>query len=180
MQLCYIGRDIARRDPAKFLDGLRAKYPAVSETGIQEIARTELGKTPPRYPQEVVHLFGADVLSEDVTTMAAWPWISAYFRRVLQQSDDDAKQRLIDPADLSRTYVWRRTNGWTQEVSDADVAVIRQSSARTWFRDTERFGAFVPTRMWDLPVIESHTFDNQFDADAYRKDQQRKARWRGV
>lgn len=178
-RLTFIGHDVLRRDPVKFLDGLRQRFPNVSETGIQEIAKRELGKTPPRYDRYVQCLFGEDILTDDVTTIPAWRWLTPILRRQIQGVPIEQRRELVDPKGMSATYVWRKDNGWVQEVTDSDADILRASNARTWFRDTDAFGTHVPTRMWDFPVIESQSFDNMFDANAYRKDQQRKQQWRG-
>lgn len=178
-RLTFIGHDVLRRDPITFLEGLRQRFPNVSETGIQAIAKRELGKKPPRYDQYVQGLFGEDILTDDVTTIAAWRWLTPILRREVQQASLEQRRAMVDPKGLSATYVWRKDNGWVQEVTDSDADILRASGARTWFRDTDMFGTHVPTRMWDFPVIETHTFNNQFDANAYRKEQHRQQQWRG-
>lgn len=176
----FIGMDVARRNLPAVVAGLRRKYPNISETGVHEMAKAELTMSPPRYPQHVVHLFGADILSADLTTIPAWPLVEPVFQDQLRNTPVQDRGRMIDPVGLSRTYVWRQTANWVQEVTAADVDVIRRSEARTWFRSVERHGLWIPHRAWDLPVLDSVAFTDPTEAKRYERDQQRTKQWNGV
>lgn len=187
VRLVFIGKDTSRRNLPMFLDSLRQRYPNVSETGIQEMAKAELTKVPPRYSRYVEHLIGRDILSDDPTKILAWPHMTmteqskAVDLRTGQIKPESERLRMLDPfCALENTYVWRKENGWVQTVTDSDAEIIRASLARTWFRDVDRFGDQVPVRAWDLPVIESTGFNDLNEAKRFEKDLQRTKQWRGL
>lgn len=185
IRLEFIGRDVIRRDPMKFLEQLRERFPNVSEKGLHAIAGAEFEKRKPRHNRHVVCLFGRDILSEDPTTIPAWPLMTADLRnRVLHpeqyQQTSGKRENLIDPVDLQTTYVWRHSADWIQEVSDHDAEVLRRSPARGWFRDVDRHGLYVPGRAWDFPVKERHEAPTLQEAAAIRRDLTRKKTWNGV
>ena len=180
IRLEFIGREVIRKDPMKFLEQLRAKFPNVSEKGLHAIAGAEFEKRHPRTPRMVVHLFGRDILSDDLTSIPAWPLIDPKEKRVLVNATRERREQMIDPQELSRTYVWRQSAGWVQEVTDHDADVLRRSTARGWFRNIDAHGPFVPTRAWDFPVKERHTAGTLADAQAIVRDVTRKKTWNGV
>jgi len=180
-RLEFIGREVIRRDPMKFLDELRAKYGAtVSERGIQEIAAREFQRRKPRNPAMVVHLFGRDILTDDLTTIEAWPMVDPKEKRVLERLTPAQREKKVDPEGLSKTYVWRKSNGWVQDVTEADAEVLRRSTARGWFRDIDVKGPFVVQRAWDFPVAERYEAGSIQDAQAIVRDVTRKKQWKGV
>ena len=181
IRLEFIGKDVIRRDPMKFLEQVREKYPTLSERGLHEVAGAEFEKRKPRHKNHVVHLFGRDILSDDLTSIAAWPLITPAFRRVLaDRKAAGTIGTLIDPEDLGQTYVWRHDHGWIQEVTDADADVLRRSKARAWFRNVDNHGLFVPGRAWDFPVKERYEAPNMTEAQAIVRDLTRKKTWKGV
>lgn len=179
--LLYKGQDIARRNVPALLDGLRAKYPNVTETALHEIVKVELARETPRQPGIVQALFGEDIRTEDVTTIEAWDLLTPFFQRLLRNPAAEGRtiEDIIDPRGMSRTYVWRQENHWLQVVTDADAAIIRQSGAATWFRDAAR-GDYVVPRAWDLPVRQSFEFMDPAEAKRFERDQRRKKQWSGV
>lgn len=180
IRLEFIGFHVVRKDPMKFLTMLREKFPNVSEKGIHAIAAEEFEKRHPRTPRLVVHLFGRDILSDDVTTMAAWPLVDEKERRWLLQWPLAQRETKLDPPGLSRTYVWRKSAGWVQEVTDADADVLRRSTAAPWFRDVDKHGLWTPTRAWDFPVKERFEAPTIADGKAFVRDQTRRKTWNGV
>jgi hypothetical protein len=179
IRLEFVGRDITRRDPMKFLAELRAKYPTLTERGLHEVAGREFARKKPRNPAMVVHLFGEDITADDLETIAAWPIIDPKEKRVLLRLSPAERAGKVDPQGLGQTYVWRESNGWTQEVTDADAAVLRRSTARTWFRDIDAHGPFVVARAWDFPVAERQAVPNLHEAQKFLADVTRKPQWTG-
>lgn len=176
----FIGKPSPRRDMNAYYDELRAKYPSLSERGLHEVTKAELERTPPRYSKYVLHLFGQDIATNDPTTLPVWPWMTDYERgRVLSIPIAD-RPRLVDPAGLSRTYVWRKDTDWVQDVTDADVEVIRLSEARTWFRNVEKHGRWTPERAYDFPVLETHPMRDWSDVESFERDRERKPAWNGI
>lgn len=180
VRLEFLGRDIVRRDPMKFLDQLRAKYPSLNERGLHEVAGREFVKKKPRNPAMVVHLFGEDIATAELETIAAWPIMDPKEKRVLLKLTPEQRAARVDPKGLSRTYVWRESNQWTQEVTDADAAVLRESAARTWFRDIDAHGPFVVARAWDFPVAERYEAPTVAEGKRFVADVTRKQQWKGV
>lgn len=144
-----------------------------------EVVRGLLFLDPPRIDQLVVHLWGADILSDDPTSIPAWSLVSREFRDIVLTASNDQKQRMIDPEGLSTSYVWCKAGNWVQEVSETDVEVIRNSDARTWFRDPERFGPFTPINAFAFPVVETVPINGADDLRQFRRDQRRKTVWTG-
>ena len=179
-RLEYIGREIIRRDPMKFLDQLRAKYPTLTERGLHEVAGREFSKRHPRHDRQVIHLFGEDIASEDIETIPAWPIVDPKEKRVLLKLTPAERMAKVDPQGLSRTYVWRASNQWVQDVTDADAAVLRASTARGWFRDYDTHGPFVPQQTWDFPVAERFEAANPAEGKRFIADVTRKQQWKGV
>lgn len=180
MYLEFIGKPSPRRDLNAFHDELRAKYPQLSERGVHEVTKAELERTPPRYPGYVLHLIGEDIMTNDPSTIPAWPWMTGYERGRVMSTPLDERSRLVDPKGLARTYVWRKETDWVQDVTDADLEVIRLSDARTWFRNIERYGRWTPERAYDFPVIETHPMQEWNDVEAFRRDRERKPMWNGL
>lgn len=176
----YIGKGVAKRHTMAFLDGLRRKFPLISEAGLHEIAKSELVKTPPRDKHTVQQLIGADVLAEDVTMIDAWPLLTKTVQSLILRTPAAHRHQLIDPEGLSRTYVWRASTDWLAQVEDADAEIIFRSAARHWFQNIERHGRFTPVRAWDLPVVEREGFVDLHEAKRYEKDLQRKPLWNGM
>lgn len=176
-RLEFIGREAIRRDPMKFLEQLRAKYPNLSERGLHEVAGAEFQKRKPRNPAMVVHLFGEDILADDLSTIEAWPIVDPKEKRVLERLTVEQRRKKVDPQGLSKTYVWRKSNGWVQDVTEADAEVLRRSTAAGWFRDVDAFGRFVPQRAWDFPVAERYEATSIEEGKRFVADVTRKKQW---
>lgn len=177
--LQFVAKSRVRRDPEATAAAVRRAHPGLSEGGVIEVVRGLLFRDPPRFEGLVVHLFGADILSEDPTTIPAWPLIHPSWHDSILTGDEAARRKMIDPEGLTTTYVWCAAGNWVQEVSDVDVEVIRRSHARTWFRDPARFGAFTPPRAFDFPVIETVPIAGADDLRQFRREQRRRPQWTG-
>lgn len=198
IRLHYMGRDVIRRDAGRLLDMLRQRYPNVSEAALHQIAKAELARMPPRHKGEVLALFGADILTEDPTTIPAWGLLTAEHRSRVLNPDRYPELRgggraaLVDPQGLQHTYVWRYSNAWTQEVAPEDARVIREAEItedarrrgktppRYWFRDLDRHGPYTPMRAFDLPVVGRETFSDALEARRYEDSLKRVKQWTGV
>lgn len=176
----FVGKPSPRRNLNAFHDELRGKYPSLTERGIHEVTQAELEKTPPRYPGYVLHFFSDDILTADLTTLPTWHFFSKAEQRDMPRRTMEQRRRLVDPKGMSQTYVWRRENDWLQDVTGADVEVIRRSAARTWFRNVERHGPWTPERAYEFPVIESHPMTSKDDIEAFQRDRERKPTWHGL
>jgi len=75
------------------------------------------------------------------------------FRRFVNRSV------LISPPSLRQTYVWRLSNGWMQEVLDADYDLILSTPFnRRLFRDPDIHGIYQDLRSYDAPgIVTSRT-----------------------
>lgn len=176
----FMSQSAIRRDPIKAYDDVRRKHPGSSEQRIMQIVRGLLFQDPGRPEMLVVHLWGVDILSDDPATIPAWPLATPYWREYIVGADEAKRRALIEPScRLSTSYVWSRAGRWVQEVSDEDVEVIRQSRARTWFRDVERFGPFMPQRAFDFPVTDTVPIRSADDLKQFRREQKRTAQWTG-
>lgn len=177
-RLEFISYSIVRRNPRQFLLALREKYPTVSERDLERIAEVELWKHKPRLAHTEAFLLGADVVTDDITTIAVWPVLSAKAKRWFQRHNAAQLNAMREPQGLTQTYVWNRRNDWVQEVADADLPLIRASKAGRWFRDYDLYGPWPGfPRAWELPVAERETFTNLEDAAKFAKDVRRKKQW---
>jgi hypothetical protein len=167
--------EFAPKSPFQNIHGtaanLRANHPGISDHGVnQAVKRMLMGSRltrldnnttqqvhpgyKPRTKWRVVHLFGADIMTADLTQIPAWNWIAPGEKGRLVMHPitsgvtipDDltgkdrrdaqeilAKQYppsginrsvLIGLPGLQQTYVWRIENGWMQEVTDHDYDLI--------------------------------------------------------
>lgn len=175
----FLSMSRIRRDPAAVEAEVRRRHPGLSEAGVIEVVRGLLFQDPGRPEMLVVHLWGADILTGDPTTIPAWPLATLYWREVILNAGEAKRRAMIDPEGLSTSYVWSKAGNWVQEVSDEDVEVIRQSRARTWFRDVQRFGPFTPHRAFDFPVRDSVAIRSADDLRQFRREQKRTGQWTG-
>ena len=180
-RLEFISYSWVRRDPKRFLRALRATYPTVSPDDLEKIATVELWKHKPRLNHTEVLLFGRDVETDDLTTVAGWGDMSRKARRHLERHKAAGTlATVVSIPGLSRTYVFNQGNAWLQEVTDADAALIRDSKARTWFRDYDVYGpwqGFPP--VWELPVADRFEAKSLDDAAAFVKDVRKTKQWPG-
>lgn len=159
----YRRLEFAPRSPFHDIEGTVAKIrqanPGITDMGVNQAVKRMLTGYKSRHKGRIFHLFGADIMTADLTTIAAWPMIGEYERRRVSAHPIDAGARipddiegparramqealvsrhdyhnvnrssLISPPGLSQTYVWRLANDWMQEVADADYALILSTPA---------------------------------------------------
>lgn len=180
-RLEFISYSVIRRDPQKLRAALKAKYPTVSDANLERITEVELWKHKPRLNHTEALLFGRDILTDDLTTIAAWDAISAKAQRFLQRHHTAGTlAQAVSIDGLSQTYVWNRRNAWVQEVADPDLPLIRASKAGKWFRDYDAHGPWPGfPRAWEFPVAEREAFSNLEDAAKFAADVRKKKTWAG-
>lgn len=194
-----------------FVDRIRSAHPGISDQGVSQAVKRALTGFKPRHPSRVVHLYGADILTADLTQLPAWPHITDGEKRRIQQypiaggevipTDVDAVARrmvqedlagrinaarinrsvLISPPGLRQTYVWRASNGWVQEVQDADYDLILSTPAnRRLFRDPDIHGPYVPVRSYDAQGEVIATARNLREAEYTLRHLERRPSWQGA
>lgn len=190
-RLEFISYSVHRRDPEKFKRELRAALPTVSVEDFERIATIELVKHKPRLNHTEVNLFGRDVLTDDVTTIATWAEMSPKAQRfVRRHAAAGTLDRLVSIPGLSRSYVWNKRNAWVQDVTDADAALIRdtkhwkmpegKSPPALWFRDIDVYGPWAGfPQTWALPVVEEFRATNLDDAKRFVADVKKTKQWPG-
>lgn len=171
-RLIYTGRDSIWRDIHRFAQKVQDKYPRIQtpQQWRQLTTRTtvEQAKTA-RAPYLHVLIPGADIMAEDVTTIPAWPWISAAKQADILATPPDQRGKYINVIGLSQTYAWCDANNWTQEVEDADYDLIMATIARNVLWDPDRKGDWTPPpRAFNDPELfqfEQVPVRTQEDAD---------------
>lgn len=179
----YVGEMSPFRDAAAFVAAVKRQRPGISQRGIDEVVSRVLLTRKPRINGHVVHLWGADILTDDLANIPAAQWAEPSELAQIGALPIRDRVGLIDPRDpgLSRSYVWRWENDWIQQVTAADVEVIRGSDARAWFRDPHRAdGPYRDARSFDFPVTERETFANGAEFRDFMRDQERIPQWSGV
>lgn len=71
-------------DLAATVDKIKNAYPGITDKGVNQAIQRMLGSYNPRTPGRIVHLFGADIMTEHLETIEAWPWIGDGEKRRLQ------------------------------------------------------------------------------------------------
>lgn len=181
-RLEFISYSVHRRDPDRFKRELRQALPTVSPEDFEQIAKVELWKHKPRLNHTEVNLFGVDVLTDDVTTVASWGEMSAKAQRfVRRHAKAGTLSHLVSIPGLSRSYVWNQRNAWIQEVTDADADLMRgDPKARHWFRDYDVYGPWQGfPQTWTLPVVEEFRATNLDDAKRFVADVKKTKQWPG-
>jgi len=182
----YIGEDHPFRDIAAFVAAIKRRAPRISQAGVDQKVAEALLKRTPRTPGIVKILFGTDILTDDLESLPAWEWLTPVFRAEIGNCPMNERNRYIYATidgmiPLANSYVWRVENNWMQEVTEADVAVIRRSEARGWFRNPHRAnGPHQDPRSYDLPVMSQETFRNPAEFTDFLRDQERIPHWSGV
>jgi hypothetical protein len=180
-RLEFLSYSIVRRDPARFKRELRVRYPTMSAEDLERIATVELWKHKPRLGHTEVLLFGRDVLTDDLTTVAGWDVMSAKAQRHLRRhAAAGTLAQAVSIDGLSRTYVFNKRTDWVQEVTDADLPLIRASKARHWFRDFDKYGPWPGfPQTWALPVVDEFKATNLDDAKRFVADVKKTKQWPG-
>lgn len=177
----YIGKNKSTRNPAVLEAEVQRRHPRLTKTGILQVMRGMLFQMHNRINSEVITMLGDDICMEDVTAIAAWDDLEGDWKTALQKLSVEARRdHPMRTVGLSRTYVWRKRTGWVQQVADHDLAIIRQSPVRHWFRDVDRFGPFVPQRAFDYHAVRAPVaLDSAADLDRFRREQRRVPQWTG-
>ena len=178
-RLEFISYSPIARDPHKLFAALVRKYPNVGQAALERIAEIEVWKVKPRLDHTCVYLFGMDIFTDDLTMIEAWDAIDPSGRTYVEQHAKAGTLAKIVAIDgLSKSYAWTKRNQWVQEVTDADLPLIRNSKAKTWFRDYDRYGPWGGfQRAWEFPVAERYAFSNLDDAAKFATEVRRKQQW---
>ena len=205
----FLGAPGPWRDIKKFVAAVKAASPHLDDAQIMAIVHRENAKKRPRHNKWTFHVFGADILSDDLQSMDAWGYLPSRWQRDLplypleggrhiRSTDEDApvhlqtaiaqhgvhqvnRRSLLVPEGLSKTYVWCKANGWMQEVADADVEIIRNTRIlNLMFRDPNR--AEGPLQIQDYrrqPTGDIYRFDSVDEAKAFERDMTSRPQWNG-
>lgn len=193
---------------------VKAKHPGISDKGINQVVKLAVGEYQPRIVHQdgstarIVMLFGADIMTADLETLPAWPYLAPSAKQRLadhpivggatvdpenvQLSRAELANRLerhtvnrsalVSIAGMEQSYVWSADTPvpWTQMVSENDYHLIMGSPQRRLFRDPDLHGPYVPVRSYDAyQVAERHT-GNKSDLVHYIKETTRQPQWSGA
>lgn len=205
----FIGQAGPWRDIAKFVAAVKAASPHLDDAQIMAIVHRENARKRPRHSKWTFHVFGADILSDDLQSMDAWGYLPSRWQRdlpmypvqggrLIRTTDDDApihlqtaiaqngahqvnRRSLMVPDGLSKTYVWCQANNWMQEVADADVAIIRNTPIlKLMFRDPNL--ASGPLQIQDYrrqATGDIYRFDSVDEAQAFERSMTSRPQWNG-
>lgn len=67
------------------IESIKAAYPGITPLGVDQAIKRMLDGYKPRTPGRIVHLYGADIMTADLETIPAWPWMG-----------DGEKRRILD------------------------------------------------------------------------------------
>lgn len=202
----FIGLPGPHRDMAKFVNAVRERTPGITNSALQDVVHAAGVKLPPRYKRQAWVHWGADILSDDLTSIDAWPYLDPARRNEVARlpreggvtvtaGDPKAstlmrdalvkgtlnRRSLMMPAGLSKTYIWCAANNWMQEVSDADAAILRSAPfARLLFRNPNYASGPVEVQSLTRPVVERFALTSLEDAQALERDHTRRPQWKGV
>lgn len=180
-RLEFLSYSVVRRNPDAFKRELRVKYPTMSVEDLERIATVELWKHKPRLNHTEVLLFGRDVDTDDLTTVAGWDVMSPKARRHLKRHKAAGTlSQAVSIDGLSRTYVFNKRNAWVQEVADSDLPLIRASKAKHWFRNYDQYGPWQGfPQTWQLNVADEFKATNLDDAKRFVADVKKTKQWPG-
>jgi hypothetical protein len=193
---------------------LRAAYPGISDKGVNQAVKRMLMGYKPRHDGMIVHLYGEDIMTTNLPAIPAWQWIgdgerirlldhpidtgacippeaTGQMRRMLQEElagrlnrRDINRSVLISPPGLKQTYVWRLSNGWTQEVRDDDYRLILSTvEDRQRFRDPDIHGPYTPVRSYDVEpeaMREVGRATTQPEVNYLVRQTQHRPQWQGA
>jgi hypothetical protein len=207
VKLEFVGQPGPHRDIEAFVAAVKRARPDYSDKQVVETVRRGNATYKPRHRGSHWQLFGRDILTDDLQSLPAWPYIDAWWQKhlplfpvnggemiagetaamTLQAAIDGYgvhrinRRSLLIPAGLSQSYVWTRANAWVQDVADADVAILRATPMiNQCFRSAEQASGPVTARTYEFAEGERHRFRSFDDLEAFRKDDERKTQWTGV
>lgn len=205
----FIGMPGPWRDAAKWAGAVRAANPSLDDEQVERVLHRENARNRPRHPNGLFMLFGADILSSDLASMDTWNDLEPVWQRELpmypidggiwiKPDDDDApmklqlaiaqhgaarvnRRSLMVPYGLSKTYVWRVSNGWVQQVADADVAIIRATPVVKYlFRDPNLASGDLQVQRYERQGTgEVYQFSSIEDAKRFEKSLVSTPQWKG-
>lgn len=205
----YMGDPGPWRGIEKFVAAVKAASPHLDDAGIMAVVHRENARKRPRHNRQRFHVFGADILSDDLQSMEAWPYLHPIWKRDLpmypleggrhiRTTDEDApahlqsaiashgahqvnRRTLLVPEGLSKTYVWCEANNWMQEVADADVAIIRNTRIlNLMFRDPNLAEGPMQIQGYQRqPTGEVYRFNTAQEAQAFERDMTSRPQWNG-
>lgn len=204
----FLGYPGPWRDVEKFRNAVKAANPGLTDSQIMDLVHRENAKKRWRHKEWVFQMFGADILSGDLQSMDAWPYLQDRWKRdlpkfpveggeVIRHTDDDAvnlqfairtkgeqrvnRRSLMVPDGLSKTYVWCIANNWIQEVSDADAAILRAHPLlKLMFRNPNFANG--PMQIQDYrrqSTGERYQFDSIDEAQAFERGMSSRPQWNG-
>lgn len=189
-----------------FIAHAKKRYPTITDAGIAQLVKLEVGKLRPRMPKLYCHLYGNDIMTEDLEGLEIWRYLPQGDKRRLQQhpivggatfpegGDTFERIRLVKTLDrssvnrsalisiegLENSYIWCRANGWKQEVTEEDKRLILASPARNSFHDEETLGPYIDIRTYgNIAVKESFTARDGGDVKALQRQFTRNKSWSG-
>lgn len=209
MRLEYIGLPGPHRDMRKFVGAVQAYKPGITDTEIESVVHRESVRKRPRHNGQQFQVFGADIMSDDLKSMDAWPHLIGQWQRDLPMfplqggivvgSDEEYaavrlkvaidthgaqhinRASLLVPEGLSKTYVWCQANGFTQQVTDADVAIIRRTQIlNLMFRNPDIADGPMRIEGFMRQATDKHAFTTIAEAKAYEADTAPVQQWKGV
>lgn len=208
IRLEYIGQPGPHRDPERFVKAVRAAKPSLTDDDIVTIVRRGNARFKPRWERALWQVFGADILTDDLTQIEAWSLIEPNWQELLGMFPVEGGQLmpetpegvealnmaiqsrnlaginrrvLMRPPGLSRSYVWRDANAWIQEVADADAKILRETPVlNQCFRNVDQANGPVLVQSYEYGVSDRQQFANFDEFEAFRQDEQRKPTWRGM
>ena len=207
----YRRLDLAPKSPFHDIEGfvgrVRAAHTGITDAGVNHVVKRSLDGYNPRHSGRVVHLYGADIMTADLSSIPAWDLITPEEQRRIAEHPMDTGERidpenvkvsqlelarrldrrnvnrsvLISPRGLSRSYVWRLSSAWVQEVTDDDYALILSVQGNTRiFRDPDIHGPYTDARSYDAPPTATYITKDQGDVDALMRELTRRPQWSGA
>lgn len=129
VRLEYIGKGAAKRRTMDFLNGLRQRFPLVSEAGLHEIAKTELVRVPPRDRSVVQQLIGADILALEIQPDDLVPrdrfMTTVVDEHNIVRSHFDERSWLIEVENRYREILPERVQAWSMLTPTVQGLILR-------------------------------------------------------
>lgn len=163
-RLWYVGKQSPWYDIHASVQFIKDRYPKIqTPQQMRQLIMRWTIETAKTQRQDFLQVFipGRDLLAEDVTTIAAWPFMSTDLQNAIQAETPDLRRRRLDSwaaergqPNLSRSYIWCHKNLWEQEVDEADYHIIMATPAKQAMWEPERQGFWnPPPRAYDDPEL---------------------------
>lgn len=205
----YIGQPGPHRDAKGWVERIRAAHPGISDIAVEGVLRRANAKYRPRLDMLPWVLFGADIMADDLTSIDAWAYLDIRTKAALQaypvhggelitentpgramtlkRAIDTYGQHgvnrasLMVPAGLSKTYVWCKANGFVQNVTDADAAIIRSTPVlNQCFRSASNADTALQYERFEREPVSRMEFRSLAEAEAYERESERRTYHKGV